>query len=127
MTDPSATPKPDYDHILRSNLERVFNERDASKRLAAIDELFVAEPLMYEPDGVVTGRAAIAEVAGKLLAQFSPTFAFVPVAAAVGHHGLGCLRWQAGPQGGPVTVTGTDAAQLVDGKIARLWVLLDAR
>ena len=127
MTDPSATPKPDYDHILRSNLERVFNERDASRRVAAIDELFVAEPIMYEPEGVVTGRAAIAEVAGKLLAQFGPTFAFVPVAAAVGHHDLACLRWQAGPQGGPVTITGTDAAELVDGKIARLWVLLDAR
>ena len=127
MTGAATTPKPDYDHILRSNLERVFNERDASKRAAAIEELFVAEPIMYEPDGVVTGRAAIADVAGKLLAQFGPTFAFVPVAPAVGHHGLGCLRWQAGPQSGPVTVTGTDAAELVDGKIARLWVLLDAR
>ena len=31
-----------------------------------------------EPTNVVSGRAAISEVADKLLEQFGPTFAFVP-------------------------------------------------
>jgi hypothetical protein len=35
------------------------------------------------------------------------------------------LRWEAGPEGGPVAVTGSDAAQIVDGRIASLWVLLN--
>ncbi len=117
--------EPDYDGLLRSNLRRVFNERDAGKRAAAVAELFVAEPVMFEPDKVVTGRAAIADVAGKLLEQFGPTFGFTPLAPAVGHHGLGVLHWQAGPEGGPIAVTGADAAQIVDGRIARLWVLLN--
>ncbi|MBO9559855.1 MAG: nuclear transport factor 2 family protein [Caulobacter sp.] len=117
--------EPDYDRMLRSNLEQVFNERDADKRRAAIDALFVAEPVMFEPEAVVTGRAAIAEVAGRLLEQFGPTFSFTPLAPAVGHHGLGVLHWQAGPKNGPVAVTGADAAQIVDGRIARLWVLLN--
>ena len=126
MSDAGAkTQEPDYDHLLRSNLERVFNERDADRRAAAIDELFVAEPVMYEPDKVVIGRAAIAAVAGSLLEQFGPTFGFTPAGPAVGHHGVGVLRWQAGPAGGPVAVTGTDAAEIVDGRIARLWVLLN--
>lgn len=115
----------DLDHLLRANLLRVFNERDAAKRDAAIAELFVADPVMYEPDNVVEGRAAISAVVGNLLEQFGPSFQFAPLAPAVGHHGLAVLRWQAGPAGGPIAVTGSDAAHMLDGRIARLWVLLD--
>ncbi|AWB22276.1 nuclear transport factor 2 family protein [Methylobacterium currus] len=124
QTDGPA-PDPDYDRLLRANLERVFNERDPGKRAAALDELFVAEPVMFEPTNVVAGRSAIAAVAGTLLAQFGPTFRFTPVGPAVGHHGLAWLPWQAGPEGGPVAVTGADVAEVVEGRIARLWVLLN--
>ena len=115
----------DQDHLLRANLMRVFNERDAAKRDAAIAELFVAKPVMYEPDNVVEGRTAISAVAGRLLEQFDPSFRFAPAAPVVGHHGLAVLRWEAGPEGGPIAVTGTDAAHIADGRIACLWVLLD--
>lgn len=119
-----ASAEPDYDRLLRSNLQRVFNERDAASRAAAIAELYVAEPVMYEPTKTVTGRAAISEIAGGLLEQFGPAFAFTPQEEAVGHHGLAALRWQAGPEGGPVAVTGMDTAEIIDGRIARLWVFL---
>ncbi|AWN45354.1 hypothetical protein DK419_02655 [Methylobacterium terrae] len=128
MQDTVAAPvagEPDYDRLLRANLADVFSERDAVKRAVALDALFVAEPVLVEPTGIVRGRAAISEVAGRLLEQFGPTFRFVPEGTAVGHHGLGLLRWTAGPEGGPVAVTGTDAAEVVEGRIARLWVLLD--
>lgn len=121
-----STIEPDYDHLLRANLQRVFNERDADTRAAAIAELFTADPVMYEPDAVVEGRAPISAVAGKLLEQFGPTFRFTPTGSAVGHHGLGVLRWEAGPEGGPIAVTGADVAQIIDGRIACLWVLLNA-
>ncbi|WP_428031607.1 nuclear transport factor 2 family protein [Ancylobacter sp.] len=121
-----STQEPDYDHLLRANLERVFNERDDDRRTLAIEELFIADPVMYEPDGIVTGREAISAVAGKLLAQFGPTFRFTPAGRGVGHHGLAVLRWEAGPDGGPIAVTGSDAARIVDGRIAQLWVLLNA-
>ncbi len=126
-TDPATygTPEPDFDGVLRANLERVFNERDAGRRAAALAELFVDEPVMYEPAGVVEGRDAIAAVAGALLERFGPTFRFVPTGRAVGHHGLGSLSWQAGPEGGPITVTGADVAEIAEGRIARLWVLLN--
>lgn len=115
----------DFDLLLRSNLLHVFNERDPARRAAAIDELFVEVPVMYEPDAVISGRAAIADVAGKLLERFGADFAFVPEGRAVGHHGVAVLRWHAGPKDGPVAVTGTDVAEVVEGRIARLWVLLD--
>jgi len=122
--DVHLSEEPDYDHLLRSNLERVFNERDAGKRAEAIADLFVAEPVMYEPTNIVKGRTAISEVAGSLLEQFGPAFRFQPEGDAMGHHGVGVLRWKAGPADGPVAVTGSDVAEMVDGKIARLWVLL---
>jgi hypothetical protein len=115
----------DFDHLLRSNLERVFNERDEDNRRAAIAELFVEEPVMYEPTNIVRGRADISRVAGDLLKQFGPTFRFVPDGAAVGHHGLAHLAWHAGPEHGPVAVTGADVAEVENGKISRLWVLLN--
>ncbi len=120
-----TTTEPDYDSLLRSNLERVFNERDATKRELAVRELFVDEPVMHEPTNSLLGRAAISEVAGKLLEQFGPDFGFVPEGGTVGHHGFAYLRWHAGPKGGAIAVTGMDAAEIVDGKIARLWVLID--
>ena len=116
---------PDYDRLLRDNLERVFNERDAARRDAVIAELFVADPVMYEPTGVVQGRSNISDVAGKLLAHFGPDFSFVPDGPAVGHHGLAVLRWHAGPKDGPIAVTGADAAEIEAGRIVRLWVLLN--
>ncbi|GLS43784.1 nuclear transport factor 2 family protein [Methylobacterium brachythecii] len=114
-----------YDQLLRANLERIFNERDAAKRTLALAELYDIAPVMYEPTGAVRGQAAISEVAGNLLKQFGPTFRFTADGSAVGHHGLGILRWTAGPDGGPIAVTGADAAKIVGGKIAKLWVLLD--
>jgi hypothetical protein len=117
--------EPDYDRLLRANLERVFNERDGAKREHALSELFVADPVMYEPADIVRGRAAISDVAGKLLQQFGPDFRFVPDGQGVGHHGLGTLRWHAGPKNGPVVVTGSDVAEIVEGRITRLWVMLN--
>ena len=115
----------DFDYLLRSNLQRVFNERDGAKRKTAIAELFVENPVLYEPTKIVEGRDAISHVAGELLKQFGPDFSFVPDGVAVGHHGLAHLAWHAGPKHGPVAVTGADVAEIENGRISRLWVLLN--
>lgn len=115
----------DFNRLLRANLQRVFNERDPVRRADAIAELYSADPTMYEPDAVIEGREAISAVVGKLLDQFGPEFRFTPETDAVGHHGVGSMRWHAGTLAMPRMVTGTDTAEIVDGRIARLWVLLD--
>ena len=123
MSDAEATP--DYDALLRANLERVFNERDPNRRALAVADIYIDDPIMFEPDGVVRGRDAISATAGRLLDQFGPTFSFVPRGKAVGHHGMAVLRWCAGREGEPVVVTGADVAEFEGARIARLWVLLD--
>jgi hypothetical protein len=117
--------EPDYDHLLGSNIEHVFNERDAIKRSKAIAEIYTADPVLYEPTDVVHGREEISQAVDRLLKRFGPDFAFVPIGRSVGHHGVAHLSWQAGPRNGPVAVTGADVAEIVDGRIARLWVLLN--
>lgn len=82
----------DFDRLLRANLERVFNERDEDKRRTAIAELFVEEPVMYEPTKIVRGRLEISRVAGELLKQFGPTFRSYPMGLR-----SGIMAWRVWP------------------------------
>jgi hypothetical protein len=111
--------------LLQANLVRVFNERSAERRLQALHELYTPDAVLYEPQNLVTGHTAISATVDALLAGLPPGFAFTATGPAVGHHGLWCLRWQAGPPDGPVAITGTDVAQVQDGRIKTLYVLLD--
>lgn len=121
----SATPI-DYDGLMQANLARVFGERDASRRLKAISELYAGDATLYEPpDAAATGHAAINQAVDELLANLPANFVFAAIGPAVGHHGMGRLRWKSGPLNGPVAVTGTDVAQIESGRIKTLHVFLD--
>ena len=65
----------DFDGLLRANLEQVFNERDDTKRAAAIAALYTQAPVMYEPSRPVHGQDAISRVASDLLKQFEKSLA----------------------------------------------------
>jgi hypothetical protein len=91
----------DYDGFMQANLARVFGERDASRRMKAIAELYADDATLYEPpDALATGHAAINQAVEALLAQMPPNFVFTAIGPAVGHHGMGRLRWRSGPPNG---------------------------
>lgn len=115
----------DYDRLLQANLTQVFGERAPDRRIAAIGALYAPDAVLYEPEGVATGHAAIDRAVATLLSSLPPEFRFTATGPAVGHHGLGRLRWQAGPPDGPVAVTGTDVAHIEDGRIRSLHVFID--
>jgi len=116
----------DYDSLMQANLTRVFCERDASRRIKAVAELYADDATLYEPpDAAATGHAAISQAVEALLANLPPNFVFTAIGPAVGHHGMGRLRWQSGPANGPVAVTGTDVARIEGGRIYTLHVFLD--
>lgn len=121
MTEKST----DYDSLMQANLARVFGERDASRRMNAIAELYAGDATLYEPDAAATGHAAINGAVEELLSSLPPDFVFSAIGPAAGHHGLGRLRWQSGPPNGPVAVTGTDVARIEGGRIQTLHVFLD--
>jgi hypothetical protein len=115
----------DFNGLLQANLTRVFGERDAAKRHAAIRELYAPDAVVYEPDAVSIGHDEIAHTVDALLKSLPPNFVFTALGPAVGHHGLGRLRWSAGPPGGPVAVTGMDVVRIEGGVIHSLHVFLD--
>jgi hypothetical protein len=115
----------DYDGLMQANLARVFGERDASRRMKAIAELYAGDANLYEPDAAAMGHAAISQAVESLLANLPPNFVFTAIGPAVGHHGMGRLRWQSGPPNGPAAVTGTDVARFEGGRIQSLHVFLD--
>jgi hypothetical protein len=116
----------DYDGLMQANLARVFGERDASRRMKAITELYADDAILYEPpDASATGHAAINQAVEALLANLPPNFVFTAIGAAVGHHGMGRLRWRSGPPNGPAAVTGMDVAQF-EGAHAQMQVVAQA-
>ncbi len=116
----------DFDALMQANLVRVFSERDANRRRAALQELYAEDATLYEPQAVATGREAISGAVGSLLAGMPRDFVFTPAGHAVGHNGVGRLFWRAGPPAGPVAVTGTDVARVEGGRIKSLHVFLDS-
>lgn len=121
MTDDAEA----YDALMQANLVRVFSERDATRRSAAISDLYAADAVLYEPGHAAKGQAAIDQAVAALLTMLPPAFVFAADGPAVGHHGLGRLRWRGGPPGAAPVVTGTDVARIEHGRIQSLHVFLD--
>ena len=115
----------DYDVLMRANLTRVFGERDSKQRMVAIRELYAIDAVLHEPQGSAEGHDAIGEAVTALLATLPREFVFAASGPAVGHHGVGRLRWSAGRPGRPVAATGMDIAHFRNGLIQSLFVFLD--
>lgn len=125
MPDHSAA-YPDYDRLMQDNLMRVFNQRDAERRLAALRELYAEDAILYEPpDMAAKGHAAIAGAVTRLLGSMPPDYSFAATGPALGHHGIGRLRWQVGPPNEPGAVRGMDVARFEGGRIKSLHVFIE--
>ena len=121
-------PKPeaiDYNRLMQANLTRVFNERDAGRRIEAIRELYAENAVLYEADASAEGHAAISEAVTALLAHLPPNFVFSAAGSAIGHHNIGRLKWRSGPPDGPAAFTGMDVAHFEQGRIHSIYVFLD--
>ena len=121
----NSTAPINYDGLMQANLARVFGERDAERRLAAIRELYAEDAVLHEPHASAKGHAAISDAVAALLTSLPPDFTFRSAGPAVGHHGVGRLQWRSGPPNGPAVVTGTDVAHFKSGLIHSLYVFLD--
>lgn len=116
----------DFDFILSANATRVFSERDAARRRAALEDLWVPQAVLVEDGHVLQGLNAISQSIASLLDQLPHGTRFVSCGPAAGHHGVGRLRWRAVDAAGkPSPVSGTDIAFIEAGRISRLYVILD--
>jgi hypothetical protein len=125
-TSPKADTPTDYDSLLRANAKRIFSEPGIEPRLTALKELWAKNGALVENEHVATGWDAVSDSVGALLKMLPPGTTFEPEGPAAGHHGLGRLRWRAVDSSGkPLGTRGTDIAFVDDGRIAKLYVILD--
>ena len=108
------------------NLQDVFGKGDASRRRAAIDEIFTEDCVFYDPSrGVHRGRDAIDRVAGAIRATH-PDFQYTPTAEPEELHNAGRIRWVSGRPGEAPAYAGTDFIIARDGRIAALYLFFDS-
>jgi ketosteroid isomerase-like protein len=111
--------------LLHRNLQEVFGDGDATRRRAAIEELYTEDCVLDMPPGTFVGRAALDKFAGDLRATH-PHFVYTPHGEAQALHNAGRLAWGSGPRGEAPDYTGLDVIIVRDGKIATLYVFLDS-
>jgi len=110
--------------LLERMLQEVFNEPDAGRRVSVIAEVFAEDVVFTDPEMTVTGRYDLAVAITALLAQ-GPGYVFSPAGPFRGVGSLGIRAWRLGPPGAEPVLGGVDVIEVVDGRIARLWTMLD--
>jgi hypothetical protein len=111
--------------LLTRNLQDVFGEGDASRRRAAIDEIYTEDGVFYDPtNGAHRGRDEIDRVAGAIRATH-PDFRYQPIAEPEELGNGGRLKWVSGRPGETPAYAGTDFIIVKDGRIAALYLFFD--
>jgi SnoaL-like protein len=111
--------------LLIRNLQEVFGEGDATRRRAAIEELYTVDCILEAPPGVFVGRDALDKFAAELRATH-PRFAYTPHGEPQALRNAGRLAWGSGPRGEKPDYTGLDVITVRGDKIAALYVFLDS-
>jgi len=110
--------------LMLKNLQEVFNERDAARRIAAVKSIYAKQAEFFEGNERIKGHDAISARVGAMQASFPPDFTFSPTSAPARNHDLGRLTWRVGPAGAPAVATGMDVAVFRNGRIQSLYVFL---
>jgi SnoaL-like domain len=111
--------------LLTRNLQEVFGENDATRRRAAIDEIYAEECAFYDPtSGVYRGRDEIDRVAGAIRATH-PDFRYQPIAKPEELGNGGRIQWVSGRPGEAPAYAGTDFIIARDGRISALYLFFD--
>ena len=111
--------------LMLDNLFAVFNERDPNRRWKAIAANYTDDVVWTDPDGTTEGRQALSERAQKLLDRM-PDFVFSAGGPVHISGDLGVLAFDMGVPEQPPAVSGIDVAVVRDGRIARLYTMLNA-
>ena len=108
---------------MRTQLLEVFNQRDPQQRRAVIERLYDPAVVFSDPEETVTGVDALDAKAQGLLDQ-APGFVFALDGPVLVSADLGHASWRFGPKDGKPVVRGIDMALVKDGRIVRLYTVL---
>jgi hypothetical protein len=108
--------------LMEANLLGVFNERDATRRAAAIKSAYAADVRWTGDDGVTVGREALDAKAQEL--QQSQGLVFTKASPVYQTLDFGYLAWHLGPEAGDPVASGFDVAIVRNDVIAELYTVI---
>ncbi|MEV6067165.1 nuclear transport factor 2 family protein [Nocardia sp. NPDC052001] len=113
----------EYENIAQRYIDS-WNEKDADKRLALIDELYTPGVIFTDPLVSLVGTAAVAEMVAGAQEQFAGLE--FGLGAVDGHHDIARFTWTLNAPGAqePIVI-GFDVITISGGKIERVHGFLD--
>ncbi|WP_316635063.1 nuclear transport factor 2 family protein [uncultured Flavobacterium sp.] len=114
-------------NLMEENLARVWSERDAVKRLEAIENIYTSDSALYHVGDQTNGREAINKSITSTLANMPADFIFFKLKPVVINNNVGRLIWGVGPNAQSLVATGMDIVVFESGKIKSLYVFLDGQ
>ncbi|MGC5171763.1 nuclear transport factor 2 family protein [Microbacterium sp. DT81.1] len=111
--------------LVAAYLADVSNEADPDRRRTAIERLFDENVRYVDQDGAVDGREDFIRRIDALAAMMGPSTRF-SLRRPVQHADDAVLfHWQLGAPGEDPVLAGSDIALVRDGRISRLYAVLD--
>jgi SnoaL-like domain len=117
-TDTNTSTGTDLSTIVDVHLA-AYCEPDAAHRAALIASVWQPDGRLLDPPFDGSGHDGIAALAEAVLAHY-PGHTFRRTSAVDAHHDVARYRWELVAPDGAVAVAGTDVADLVDGRLARV-------
>lgn len=114
-----------HSELVTSYLADVSNEPDPVRRRIAIERLFHEHVRYVDQDGPVIGREAFTQRIDTLAGMMAPTSKFSLKRPAQPVDNAVLFHWQLGTPGEDPVLAGSDIALIEDGRIHRLYAVLD--
>jgi hypothetical protein len=115
----------DAKELVDRYLSEVSNETDAERRHAAIADLFDEAVRYVDQDGPVDGREAFTRRIDDLAKMMRPNSRFTLTRPVQTVDDAVLFHWRLGTPDATDALTGTDIALVKDGRILRLYAVLD--
>ncbi|AFL89880.1 hypothetical protein Terro_3668 [Terriglobus roseus DSM 18391] len=111
--------------VIVRNLLEVFNEKDETKRLQVLQELYVPEAVFFEDDASFKGHEAINLRVTEVLQTLPPSALFRAAGAVTQNHNLARLPWTLALEDGSVLASGMDIVTLEGERITALYIFIN--
>lgn len=115
----------DADELVAHYLAEVSNETRPERRHAAIAALFDETVRYVDQDGPVVGREAFTRRIDELASMMAPGAQFTLTRPVQAIDDAVLFHWRLGSLDSTDPLTGTDVALVRDGRIHRLYAVLD--
>jgi hypothetical protein len=108
--------------LMEENLKQVWSERDATRRMKAIENIYAKDSALYHVNDITDGHEAINKSVSNTLNSMPEEFVFTKLKPVIINNNIGRLIWGVGPKDNPPLATGMDIATFENGKIKSLYV-----